>query len=129
MHDNLTIHRKKNLKYFTFPTFQLLIYFVVINSHKDLFRLEQPHDRSLQAGQRQMKPKMQRFIIFMRLFINGRVQTRLFPARYERSVALTSQRLRQSTSLQRCARCLQGKQKAQNFKIWVIYFMTCLSWA
>lgn len=90
MYDNLAIYRKKILKYFAFPTFQRLTDFVVINSHKLLFRLEQPHDQSLQAGQRKMKLKMQRFIIFMRLLINDTVQTHLFPARYEHSVALSS---------------------------------------
>lgn len=97
----LNIEKKKFAKYFTFPAFQILTYFVIINSHKLLFKMEQPHDQSLQAWQRQMKPKMQRFIIFMRLLINDTGQTHLFTARYEHSVALNSKRQRQNTCLQR----------------------------
>lgn len=63
--------------------------------------MEPPHDQSLQARQRQMKPKMQRLIIFMRLLINDTGQTHLFPARYENSVALNSKTLRRNTCLQR----------------------------
>lgn len=86
--------------------------------------MKKTHEQRLQAGQRQMELKMQRFIIFMRLVINNTVQNLLFSARYEHSVSLTSQRQRHSTSLPRYVRCLEGKWKSSNSKVWMIYFMT-----
>lgn len=102
----------------------MLTHFVVINSHKLLFRMEKTHEQGLQAGQRQMELKMQRFIIFTRLVINNTGQNLLFSARYEHSVSLTSHRQRHSTSLLRYVRCLEGKWKSSISKVWMIYFMT-----
>lgn len=115
---------KKTLIQFTVPNFQILTHFVVTNSYKLLFRMKKTHEQHLQAGQRQMELKMQRFIIFMRLVINNTVQNLLFSARYEHSVSLTSQRQRDSTSLPRYVRYLEGKWKSSNSKVWMIYFMT-----
>lgn len=118
------LHIGKNRIYFTITTFQILTHFVVINSQKLLFRMKKTHEQSLQAGQRQMELKMQRFIIFTRLVINNTAQNLLFSDRYEHSVPLTSQRQRHSTSLLRYVRCLEGKWKSSNSKVWMIYFMT-----